>query len=162
MTVQEKAFEIFNKCCDYAHYTDEDGCFTERETMYKNGRALALIMVEEIIKDRERLSDALFYDSNYWVDVKKELENIEICDNTLLRFPNRHTVKNLEEDYMKAKHEAERLINRFADETDYTGYGVMCALIAVKEIINELEFINNYEDKDRIEYWNEVINEINK
>jgi len=34
----------------------------------------ALIVVDEIIKDRERLDDSLFYDGNYWMEVKKEIE----------------------------------------------------------------------------------------
>lgn len=34
----------------------------------------ALICINEIIKDRERLKDSLFYNSNYWVEVKQEIE----------------------------------------------------------------------------------------
>ena len=36
----------------------------------------ALILVDEIIKDRERLSDALFYNGNYWKEVKEEIEKL--------------------------------------------------------------------------------------
>ncbi len=100
-TPKEKAIEIFNKCCDYADYTDEDCCFTERETMYKNAKALSFIMVNEILKDRERLSDAFFYDLNYWIDVKKEIEYIEICENDVLKFPKKYTEKHLKEHALK-------------------------------------------------------------
>ena len=98
-TPKEKAIEIFNKCCDYADYTDEDCCFTERETMYKNAKALSFIMVNEILKDRERLSDAFFYDLNYWIDVKKEIECIEICENDVFKLPKKYTEKHLKYAY---------------------------------------------------------------
>jgi len=81
MIPKEKAYEIINKVCDYAIFTDEDGCFTERETMYKNGKALALIVVNYVLEDRERLKDALFYDLNYWLDIKKHIEDFEIIEN---------------------------------------------------------------------------------
>jgi len=99
MEAKLKAYDIFNKCCDYADYTDEDGCFTERETMYKNAKALSLIFINEILKDRERLSDALFYDLNYWVDVKKHIEEIEICENDVFKLPKKYTEKHLKYAY---------------------------------------------------------------
>ena len=37
-----------------------------------------------------------------------------------------------------------------------------CALICVDELLNELKWLNNYEDKDRVEYWQEVKQEIKK
>jgi len=87
-TPKEKAIEIFNKCCDYAYYTDEDSCLTEKETMYKNAKALSFIMVSEILKDRERLSDAFFYDLNYWIEVKKQIENIDIYEKSSYNLSN--------------------------------------------------------------------------
>ena len=36
----------------------------------------ALIAVDEIIKDRERLKDAFFYDLNYWIQVRNEINNL--------------------------------------------------------------------------------------
>ena len=101
MTPKEKAYDIFNKCCDYADYTDEDCCFTERETMYKNAKALSLIFVKEILEDRERLSDAFFYDLNYWIDVQKRIEEIEICENDVFKLPKKYTEKHLKEHALK-------------------------------------------------------------
>jgi hypothetical protein len=77
---KEKAFEIFNKCCDYAHYTDEDACLTERQTMYKNAKALSLIFVDEILLFLSLQMG--FYDKNaveYFTKVKEEIQQIEIC-----------------------------------------------------------------------------------
>ena len=51
---KEKAIELVNKMDGYVHY--------------------ALIAVDEILEDRERLDDAFFYDGNYWQEVKQEIE----------------------------------------------------------------------------------------
>jgi hypothetical protein len=90
MYSKEKAFEIFDKCCDYADYTDEDCCFTERETMYKNARALSFIMIDEILNNTY-----CQFKTKYWQEVKKEIENIEICDNNLLKLPKKYTEKHI-------------------------------------------------------------------
>jgi len=95
MEAKEKAFEIFNKCCDYADYTDEDCCFTERETMYKNAKELSLIMVNEIIKDY----DYDCFPPIFWIDVKKEIEKIEITENDVFKLPKKYTEKHLKYAY---------------------------------------------------------------
>ena len=97
---KEKAFEIFNKCCDYADYTDENCCFTERETMYKNGKALALIVIDELLLF---LSLQIgFYDEKaveYFTQVKQKIEEIEICENNVFKLPKKYTEKHLEYAY---------------------------------------------------------------
>ena len=92
-TPKEKAIEIFNKCCDYADYTDEDCCFTERETMYKNAKALSLIFVNEILEICPLQNDW------YWEEVKQELEKIEICENDVFKLPKKYTEKHLKYAY---------------------------------------------------------------
>lgn len=101
MEAKEKAYWIFNKCCDYADYTDEDCCFTERETMYKNAKSLSLIMVDEIIENNRLFLDGLRYHEilNHWEEIKIEIENIELCDNNLLKLPKKYTEKHLKYAY---------------------------------------------------------------
>jgi hypothetical protein len=65
MTPKEKAEELIDK------FTYWNTSSAERE-----GIKSALIAVDEIIKDRERLNDAFFYDGDYWVEVKKEIDKI--------------------------------------------------------------------------------------
>ena len=81
MTPKEKAQELFNNSCDYADYTDEDCCLTERETMYKNAKMIALIVANETINEikvyfleRYDAVDRFFF----WKDVKQEIEKINI------------------------------------------------------------------------------------
>ena len=93
MKAKEKALEIFNKCCDYADYTDEDCCFTEHETMYKNAKSLSLIMIDEILNYLKK--DGFSIQINYWQEVKKEIENIEICYNNLSKLPKKYTEKHI-------------------------------------------------------------------
>ena len=90
MEAKEKSCEIFNKCCDYADYTDEDCCFTERETMYKNAKALSLIMIDEILNNT-----FCQFKTKYWMEVKMEIEKIEICDNNLSKLPKKYTEKHI-------------------------------------------------------------------
>ena len=67
MTPKEKAKELVGKF--YINIPLRD-CDNRRPHKY------ALIAVDEIIKDRERLDDAFFYDGNYWIEVKQEIENL--------------------------------------------------------------------------------------
>jgi len=97
MDAKDKANEIFNNCCDYADYTDEDSCFTERETMYKNAKSLSLIMVNEILKLLEK--EGIVYGSIFWENVKTEIENIEICNNNLSKLPKKYTADHLKYSY---------------------------------------------------------------
>ena len=103
MTPKEKAINIFNKCCDYADYTDEDCCFTERETMYKNAKALSLIFVNEILEICPLQNDW------YWEEVKQELEKIEICENDVFKLPKKYTEKHLKYAYEQGYKQAQSL-----------------------------------------------------
>jgi len=97
MEAIEKANEIFNKCCDYADYTDEDCCFTERETMYKNAKHLSLIIVDEILNLLDK--ECIIYGSVFWKNVKIEIESIDFCDNNLSKLPKKYNEKNLKYAY---------------------------------------------------------------
>lgn len=104
MEAKEKAYEIFNNCCDYADYTDNDNCFTERETMYKNAKHLAIIVVSEVLTFLSLQKG--FYDENavkYFTEVKGEIINIEICNNNLLKFPKKYTEKDIKYAYEQGK-----------------------------------------------------------
>lgn len=107
MEAKEKANELFNNCCDYADYTDEDSCFTERETMYKNAKMIALIVVNEVLhqlcvvksstNDTQSVNERLLF----FNQVKKEIENIELCDNNLLKLPKKYSEKHLKYAYIQ-------------------------------------------------------------
>lgn len=121
MEAKEKAYEIFNKCCDYADYRDDDGCFTERETMYKNAKNLSLITIEEIIKvfyfinpNGEDL--ILLGELKYWNEVKQEIENIEIIENDIFKLPKKYTEEHLRNAYMQGKHGGKTQIYRDFNE----------------------------------------------
>jgi len=75
MTPKEKAIELAAKFMDFVDYEGDD-CLTEHEKMRKTSKICALIAVDEIIKDRERLSDSLFYDLNYWIEVRTQIQDI--------------------------------------------------------------------------------------
>ena len=55
---------------------------------------------------------------------------------------------------MTPKEKAKELVDKFINATDYNGYGQQCALIAVDEIINNVELYSTY--------WQEVKQEIEK
>ena len=101
MEAKEKAFEIFNKCCDYADYTDEDCCFTERETMYKNAKSLSLIVIDEILNNCGGKCDCR--SCRYWKLAKQEIENIEICENDIFKLPKKYNEKDLKYAYEQGK-----------------------------------------------------------
>lgn len=75
MSTKEKAVELISKFKPFANYKEDD-CFNQIEKMLINAKQCALIAVDEIIKDRERLKDALFYNSEYWEKVKIEIQKL--------------------------------------------------------------------------------------
>lgn len=109
MYAKDKANQIFNNCCDYADYTDEDSCFTERETMYKNAKMIALIVVGEVTHQLAVVKSSTYDNQsvneriNFFNEVRKEIENIEICDNKLQKLPKKYTEKHLELAYKHGK-----------------------------------------------------------
>jgi hypothetical protein len=70
MSPENKAKELVYKM---KLATDEFGYININIQRHKN---CALILVDEIIKDRERLKDALFYNSEYWQKVKEEMQKL--------------------------------------------------------------------------------------
>jgi hypothetical protein len=71
MEAKQKAEELFNKYCIYLRagllYDDE-----ARE----DAKQCALIAVDELIEEQEKYNNASFYPSNYWNEVKQEIEKI--------------------------------------------------------------------------------------
>lgn len=67
MTPQEKAKELVVK------FTDE---MIENESYFVRSGALtcALIAVDELIKQEEKYNNGSFYPSNYWTEVKAEIQ----------------------------------------------------------------------------------------
>ena len=70
MTPKEKARELVDKIQE-GLWRDRAVNICQEDAVYS-----ALIAVDEIIKDRERLEDAFFYNGNYWNKVKKEIEDL--------------------------------------------------------------------------------------
>ena len=60
---QEKAREIVIKMQ-----------FQKEPLTFEQAKICGLILVDEIINDRNMLNDALFYSEDYWLNVKKEME----------------------------------------------------------------------------------------
>jgi hypothetical protein len=73
MTPQQKAEELFNKYCIYLRagllYDDE---------ARQDAKECALIAVDEVIEEQEKYNNGSFYPSNYWNEVKTEIEKIII------------------------------------------------------------------------------------
>jgi hypothetical protein len=80
MTPQEKAKDLVDKYLDLDNYNnlnldlfcDECGMSTDA------AKQCALIAVDELIKQQEKYNNGSFYPSNYWNEVKQEIEKIII------------------------------------------------------------------------------------
>ena len=78
MTPQEKAHELLDKM-NVIHYLkgrnkDSKGIPV---SMHKSQvKQCALIAVYELIKQQENYNNGSFYPSNYWNEVKQEIENL--------------------------------------------------------------------------------------
>lgn len=66
-TAKEKAKELFNSMKWDGEMSDEK-CFTDF------AKQCALIAVDELISQQEEYNNGSFYPSNYYQEVKKELE----------------------------------------------------------------------------------------
>ena len=66
MKPKEKAEELIKKFIKHSH-----------ECYKSDAIQCALICVDKIIKDRQRLSDALFHNDTYWQEVKREINNFK-------------------------------------------------------------------------------------
>jgi hypothetical protein len=64
---------------------------------------------------------------------------------------------------MTPKEKAEELVNKMFDYTEATYQAAkQCALIAVDEIINTIEFSSQVDELSKTNYWQEVKQEIEK
>lgn len=73
MTPVEKAKELVDKM-NVIHYLKGNGLPV---SMHKSQiKQCALIAVDELIKQEEKYNNGSFYPSNYWKDVKTEIEKL--------------------------------------------------------------------------------------
>ena len=73
MTPEEYAKELLDKM-NVIHYLKGNGLPV---SMHKSQiKQCALIAVDELIKQEEKYNNGTFYPSNYWTEVKKEIEKL--------------------------------------------------------------------------------------
>jgi hypothetical protein len=70
MTPKEKAQDIWVK-----YYELVDDIYSN-EAAKKNAKMYALIAVDEILKDREEIDGMRVINDPYWLEVKKEINNL--------------------------------------------------------------------------------------
>ena len=68
MEPKEKAEQLVNKMFNWI----EGGSAIE----YEIARECALIAVDELIEQEKKYNNGSFYPSNYWNEVKQEIENL--------------------------------------------------------------------------------------
>jgi len=68
MTPKEKAEQLVNKMFNWI----AGGSVIE----YEMAKECALIAVDELIEQEEKYNNGSFYPSNYWDEVKQEIENL--------------------------------------------------------------------------------------
>ena len=79
MTPKEKAEELISNMyntehCGITHFPSKKYCDCSEMNIYQ-AKQCALIAVDELIKQQSRWNNGSFYPSNYWTEVKKEIEN---------------------------------------------------------------------------------------
>ena len=73
MTPKEKAEELYSKYYNRIEHTlSEDVSGFEKDIV----NYLVLIAVDELIKQEEKYNNGTFYPSNYWKEVKQEIEKL--------------------------------------------------------------------------------------
>jgi hypothetical protein len=73
MTPKEKAKELVDKM-NVIHYLKGNGLPV---SMHNNQiKQCALIAVDELIEEEEKYNNGTFYPSNYWQEVKQEIEKL--------------------------------------------------------------------------------------
>ena len=70
MTPQEKAKELFAKYADEFNFDDTYRGYKQQS------KQCALIVVDEIIKYQEKISEHYWIDLEYWQEVKQEIEKL--------------------------------------------------------------------------------------
>jgi inorganic pyrophosphatase len=68
MEAKEKAEQLVNKMFNWI----AGGSVIE----YEMAKECALIAVDELIEEQEKYNNGSFYPSNYWNEVKQEIENL--------------------------------------------------------------------------------------
>ena len=68
MEAKEKAEQLVNKMFNWI----AGGSVIE----YEMAKECALIAVDELIEQEEKYNNGSFYPSNYWEEVKQEIENL--------------------------------------------------------------------------------------
>jgi len=68
MEAKEKAEQLVNKMFNWI----AGGSVIE----YEMAKECALIAVDELIEQQEKYNNGSFYPSNYWNEVKQEIENL--------------------------------------------------------------------------------------
>jgi inorganic pyrophosphatase len=68
MEAKEKAEQLVNKMFNWI----AGGSVIE----YEMAKECALIAVDELIEQEEKYNNGIFYPSNYWNEVKQEIENL--------------------------------------------------------------------------------------
>ena len=71
MEAKQKAEELFNKYCIYLRA----GLLYDEEAR-QDAKECALIAVNEIIEEQEKYNNGSFYPSNYWNEVKQQIEKL--------------------------------------------------------------------------------------
>jgi hypothetical protein len=70
MTPQEKAIELVSKFRNEFEWVKKD----HNVDLYRDTKQCALIAVDELIKQEQKYNNGSFYPSNYWSEVKAEIE----------------------------------------------------------------------------------------
>ena len=76
MTPKEKAEELVDKFKLHSYYDAHDLTpkFRREESNVESAVECALIAVDELIKQESKYNNGSFYPSNYWSEVKAEIE----------------------------------------------------------------------------------------
>jgi hypothetical protein len=73
MTPKEKAEELYSKYYNRIEHTlSEDVSGFEKDIV----KHLVVIAVDELIEEQEKYNNGSFYPSNYWNEVKQEIEKL--------------------------------------------------------------------------------------
>jgi hypothetical protein len=70
MTPKEKAIELVSKFRNEFQWVEKD----HNVDLYRDTKQCALIVVDELIKQEQKYNNGSFYPSNYWSEVKAEIE----------------------------------------------------------------------------------------
>jgi hypothetical protein len=72
MNPKEKAIELVSKFRNEFQWVEKD----HNVDLYRDTKQCALIAVDELIKQQDKYNNGTFYPSNYWSEVKAEIEKL--------------------------------------------------------------------------------------